>query len=170
MDPGWRPPGAAQYLAMRSGVPRVVGILAIVFSGIGLIATAIWTFGPLDDVSRWDHAHLWASARVWLIVWGGLSAGVFALHLVAGILAVRYRPSAPRAVTVYAIAAILLAVADLVLVCVLAPDGGAHHHAIHYSVTDMHIAHAILALPWPILALILIHLPASRRSCVIGGR
>jgi len=157
----------AQYSATRSAIPKVVGILAICFAAVGALGSGIWTWGPLDDLRMWDRDHLWGAAETWLFVWGGLSIGVFALHLIGGILSILYRPSAPRVITLYSIAALLLVVLDLILVNVLAPSGGPHHGAIHESVTSMHMAFCGLAFPWPVVALILMNTGAAKRACVI---
>lgn len=165
------PPAAiAQYLARRSSIPRVVGILAIIFASIGLCSAVLWVFGPLDDLSRWNTTHQWSAVRSWLLVWGGLSVVVFVLHLVAGIFAVMYRPSAPRLVTWYAIAALLLAALDALLVATLAPSSGPHHMALWDSVSLPHLIHSALAAPWPIVAGLLMNTTGAKRACVLAAR
>ena len=169
--PPGRPPSAVvQYLTKRSSIPRVVGILAIVFACVGLCSAALWVWGPLDDLSIWSRATGWSSVRAWLLVWGGLSVGVFVLHLVAGIFAVMYRPRAPRLVTWYAIAALLLAALDAALVVALAPSGGPHHAALWESMCLMHLAYSAIAVPWPIVAVLLMNTTGAKRACVIGTR
>ena len=157
----------AQYLATRSAIPKVIGILAICFASVGALGSGIWTFGPLEDLTRWDHDHVWGAMQTWLLVWGGLSVAVFALHLVSGIMSLLYRPSAPRLVTIYAIAALALLVVDLILVNVLAPSGGARHSAIADSVCAMHMVYCGLAFPWPVVAVILMNTKGAKRACVI---
>ena len=163
-------PGYVQYLARRSSIPRVVGTLALIFACIGLCSAALWVFGPLDDLSEWSRATGWSSVRAWLLVWGGLSVGVFALHLVAGIFAVMYRPHAPRLVTWYAIAALLLAALDAILVVTLAPSGGPHHAALWESLCLMHLVYSGLAAPWPIVAVLLMNTTGAKRACVLAAR
>lgn len=163
-------PGYVQYLARRSSIPRVVGILAIIFASIGLLSAALWVFGPLADLSRWNTTHAWSGVQSWLFAWGGLSVGVFVLHLIAGIFATMYRPSAPRLVTWYAIAALLLAALDAILVVTLAPSGGPHHAALWDSVSLMHLIHSAFAAPWPIVAVLLMNTTGAKRACVLAAR
>ena len=156
----------AQYLVTRSAIPKVVGILAMIFAPIGAMASAIWTWGPLDDVSRWSEGG-WGTVSTWLLVWGVLSGLVFALHLLSGITAMLYRPSAPRWTTIYAIAAIVLALLGAAMVALLSPSGGTHYRGLHESVVLMHYVFAGLALPWPITALLLMNTASAKRACVI---
>jgi hypothetical protein len=149
----------------RSAIPRVVGILMIVFCGFGLFGSAIWTYGPIYDIHLWDGGHAWRAVEIWLYVWCILGLAVFGVHLAGGIIAVMYRPSAPRWVSIYAISAIVLGVADVVIVTVLAPNTGNHHRDLWFSVGTMHIVHTLMALPWPVIALALINKRSSKAAC-----
>jgi hypothetical protein len=155
---------------LRSAIPRVVGILAIVFSCIGALFAVLMHFGPLADLESWGVTGQAGSLVSWM--WGSLalSAAVFVLHLVGGIAAVTYRPSAPRLLTAYAILALLLAVADIILSNALVPsyiDFGNRYVTVH-TLRESMMARSVLevmAVPWPIVALILINLGGSRQAC-----
>jgi hypothetical protein len=167
MYPGFTPSPLAQYLATRSAIPKIVGILAMIFAPVGAMASAIWTWGPLDDIGRWSEGD-WDAVSKWLLAWGMVSGLLFAVHLIAGIMAMLYRPSAPRWTTIYAIAAILLGILDAVLVVVLSPSGGGHHYiGLHESVVTMHLVFCVLSLAWPITAAILMNTARAKRACVI---
>jgi len=155
------------YLATRSAIPKAVGMLAIIFASIGAMSSAVFTWGPLTDMSKWAVDNGWHTIRVWLYVWAFASCGLFALHVVAGVFAIMYRPAAPRLVSIYAIAAILLAVTDLVFALAIAPSTGSH---LRESVTISHALFSAIALPWPIIALLLMNTAAAKRACVIPPR
>jgi hypothetical protein len=174
MHPGLGPPQQltpyAQYLATRSAIPRVVGILATIFAAIGLLGSIIWVWGPGTDLSIRHRDGRWDAEHYWLLTWGALSAAVFVVHLVAGLMSISYRPSAPRLARIYGVAAIALALLDVVLVLALEPSGGHHHAELHESVVTLHIVFSGIALPWPITMLILMETSAAKRACVIPPR
>ncbi len=156
----------------RSAIPRVIGVLAIVFSCFGLIGSAIWALGPLSDLDRLEH---WAGVTglgpitAWLWIWFGLSILIFLLHLIAGILAVQYKRSGLTLMAIYGIGAIVLGVADLVLVYLLIPE---RYHRNSQNVDDvwftagvMHIIFEVMALPWPIIAFFLARSAKARKAC-----
>jgi len=148
----------------RSGTPRVIGILAIVFACLGLLVSITMTAGPMSDLDRWNiSVSSLGVVGVWLYASMFLSLAVFALHLVGGIAAVRYRPSAPRLMTIYGVAAIALAVADLVVpMCGMAGHMGGR---VFDSVVIPRIGYAIIALPWPIIALAMMNTRGAREAC-----
>ena len=154
----------------RSGVPRVVGILAIIFACVGLIGSAIWHFGPLSDVKRWHYQDQLSSVVTWMWIWMGLSVVVFVLHLVGGILAVQYKRVGLRLLTVYAIAALVLALADVVLCNALYP-GGLEDHGygqngeMYFSVVTMRMVFSAMAAPWPVVALLLANGTRAKEAC-----
>lgn len=150
----------------RSAIPKVIGIVAIVFAPIGLGLSALFLFGPLSDMSRWDHAHRWGAETAWLYGWGVLSLFLFGLHLTAGILSVRCAPSAPRIVLMYAIGAIALAVIDVPLLFALAPHAnGGRDLDIRESVIYPRLVFDVLALVWPTIALPLMMSRGAKAAC-----
>src|SRR5258708_5547389 len=80
----------------RSKIPKVVGILAIIFSSVGFL-TATIPLGMLDDMRlhhlTWSDLGSYAS---WIIVWLVLGLAVSGVHLAGGISALRYRRSGPK--------------------------------------------------------------------------
>jgi hypothetical protein len=148
----------------RSAIPRVVGILAIVFASIGVLSSAVFTLGPLSDLADWRLLDELSGVVTWLWVWLGLSVALFVLHLVAGILACGYRPSAPRLINAYGVLAIALAVADAVALGVLVP--GDAFAELRESVLHTHYFFEAVAVSWPIVAMALINSARSRAACV----
>jgi len=148
----------------RSGTPRVIGILAIIFSCLGLLMSIIMTAGPMSDLDRWGiEASSLGMAGTWLYISLFAALGVFVLHLIGGIAAVRYRPSAPRLITIYGVAAIILAIGDLFI-----PMLGMTGHMggrVFDSLVFPRMGYAIIALPWPIVALVMMNLRGAREAC-----
>ncbi|MBS1117886.1 MAG: hypothetical protein H6Q90_114 [Deltaproteobacteria bacterium] len=144
-------------------MPRIAGILAIVFSGLGIFGSAIWAFGPLSDIGRWDSAGELGAISTWLWLWFALSLGLFGAHLTGGILACMYKTSGLRLLNVYAIGALVLIVTDILLGFTLLPSHASHR--IRESVTYMRVIFDILATPWPIVVLCLVNARGARAAC-----
>jgi hypothetical protein len=156
-----------RWLATRSAIPKVIGILGIIFACLGVATSAIWTWGSLDDLTHWDRDGVWTGVETWLRVWGFASCALFAIHLTAALFALGYRPMAPRLVTVYSVVALTLIVIDVVLEIVLAPtDSNYYYRSIRDSTTIMHIVYSGLAMPWPIVALILMTRKPAKAACI----
>jgi hypothetical protein len=159
------PPPPVQYRPppQRSAIPRVVGILAIVFCVLGLLMSLGATLGPKDDLELWEvTTDQLGFFGTWLDIYLVLSVGVFALHLAGGIAAVAYKRSGPPLITIYAIVAILLSVVDVVVALTSVPE------SIGWVRGDLiapRIGIAVLALPWPIVAVVLMNLRGAKRAC-----
>jgi hypothetical protein len=151
----------------RSAVPRVVGVLAFICAVIGLGMSFIWWFGPLDDVKRWDDRGELGGVVTWLHVWMAISGVLFLVHLIGGIVAVQYKRSGLKLLTIYSIAAIALAILDVVLCIALVPKrfDSYEYGDLWFSVVTMHIAFSVMALPWPITTLALVNGARAKEAC-----
>ena len=106
----------------KSAIPKVVGILAIVFASLGLL-TATMPLGMFEDIDVYIAAAGPIDAYLmWLLVSSLLGLALFGVHLTAGILSVRYSARAPRWITLYGVAAIVLAVLDVVVSVLTFPN------------------------------------------------
>lgn len=165
--PGYPPPGYRYpYVPMqpqRSGVPRTLGILAIIFSIVGLLASMVWWWGPLSDVDKYGLRGQLHGTVTWLNVWMGISSIVFVLHLIGGILAAGYKRAGLRLLTVYAIVAILFAIIDVVVLQATMHDYD--RYDMRFSIFGMHIFFSVCALPWPITALALANGARAKEAC-----
>jgi hypothetical protein len=163
-------PGAPRP-PQRSAIPKVVGILAIVFACFGALFALVIHFGPLSDLNRWGVSRQAPALVNWM--WGSLalSAGVFALHMIGGITALMYRPVAPRLVTAYAILAILLAISDIVLSTMLVPANLRFDTYSYLSVAQVKESMMVraviegLCIPWPVVALALMNTRGAKHAC-----
>ena len=151
----------------RSAVPRVVGILALVFACLGIATSLIWTFGPLHDIDRWGEHERLGGIITWMYAWLAMSVVLFGVHLTGGILAIMYKPAGPRLLTGYAVGALALVVIDLVMMHGFVPRDFSGHD-IRNSVTIARTVFDGLAAPWPVIVLALVNSRGARAACQGG--
>lgn len=85
-----------------------MGILAIVFAAIGLLVTFASAFGYDEELQRHSLTHEQLGGfGTWVLLAVIPGLGLFALHLTAGILSLRYSRAAPIVMTIYGVAALL---------------------------------------------------------------
>ena len=134
----------------RSKAPLVVGILMIVFAGLGLLSTfgAIESLLAPSDVppeARWMITFAWFGASL------DLAVGI--VHLAAGLAAVRYRLIARRLAWIYAIAKFVttaLAIIGIVWASTRGPLPSAGEGAVIGAIAVITI---LLGAGWPIVVL-----------------
>jgi hypothetical protein len=151
-------PFVPQLAPTRSTMPRMVGILAITFACIGFALAVLFTAGPLHDLR---HTSDKGSADLWMYAFAGLSLLLFALHLAGGILAAGYRTIGLRLLTGYAVGALALVAIDLVYVLAIVPQSS----RVVTSLVKPHLVYSLCAIPWPVVVLVLVNLPRSKRMC-----
>ncbi len=144
----------------RSALPKVVGIIALVFACVGLAGSLLFTIGPLHDLHRHDDEAL-GFAITWAYLWLAISFVIFLLHLVGGILAILHRTIGLRLLTAYAVAALMLIVLDMVILYGFMPSG----YWVKTSLTFPRTVYALLAAPWPIVVVVLVNLQRSKQAC-----
>ena len=155
------PPGSG-----RSAIPKVVGILAIIFSVLGIGGSLLWSLGPMSDIRSWGYADDLSQLVLWMYVWLAISFVLFGVHLVGGILALQYKAGGLQMLGIYASSAIVLVVVDIILEFALAPHlEGRHAGDMRFSVTVMRLVFDGLALPWPIIVLSLIKSRRAKQAC-----
>jgi hypothetical protein len=147
----------------RSAIPRVVGIIGIVLSVIGLLSSGVFGFGPLSDIRRWGSQADLSTVTTWLYGWMALSLVIFALHFVGSILAIMYKPTGSKLLTSYAVSAMVLIVIDMVMCHGFVTRG--HDFDIYGSVTISHTVYSGIAFPWPVVVLALINSKRAREAC-----
>lgn len=174
-DPNATPAALARppYLSPetpRSSIPKVIGVLAIVFACLG----AFGALGALGmAISAEDEMRKFGLAAeelgafgTWIYAYVLLSVALFAVHLAAGIQSVRYAASAPRWMTIYGVLAIALVVTDLIVSFAAIPRGDGHgREALYQNLFMPRLSLAILGMPWPIIALVMMNLRSARLAC-----
>jgi hypothetical protein len=158
-------PQAQQFHSLRpkkrSAIPKVLGILAIVFSVFGLLFAVVQTFGTYSDIEEvfLDSSELGTFAT-WIPAYLVFAVIVFGLHLTAGIFSIRYSSRAIKWMNAYAVFAILLALANIAITATTYPEA--------LKISDGHAGRIVLdvfALPWPIIVLSLMNLRSVHLAC-----
>jgi len=148
----------------RSGIPKVMGILMIIFASLGLLFGLIGLAGnsgndAFKDVSAFKTLHTMQ------LIFGVIGLGISALHLVAGLSAVRYKANAPKLSVAYGALNIISTIAQLVIVYAWlkpaldkVPGAGA-------VVGATMLFFGVLSVVWPIIVLALMTRPAAKAAC-----
>jgi hypothetical protein len=137
--------------ATRSSIPLTIGILAIVFSTLGLGAALI-SVGAASDAR---HSHIGVLAVASLVV--------SALHLAGGILACAGRRIGLRLLTVYGIAALVLAASEVIWTAASATpvDASIAARKFHMMWT---VFTALFTAAWAVVVLALVNTKAARAA------
>jgi len=151
------------YGPQRSAIPRVVGILALVFAPIGIFFSLVFVAGPVGDHSSVPSE--WTALVTWLWVTFVASIVLFGLHLTGGILAVMYKRAAPLLMSLYGILGILLALGRVAVPFALMPKDVGGHSSLMEDFVYMQIGYGVLAVIWPIIALALMNTRSSKTAC-----
>jgi hypothetical protein len=169
-DPNARPGAPLAHLVhlgpapRRSSIPRVIGILAIVFAGLGILGSLAITLGVDEDMRKYGGTReAFGEFGTWTAVYLWLAAVLFAVHLTAGIQSVRYAASAPLWMTIYGALAIALVVLDIAVSVATFPHLASQQ--IWEDLVYPRIGLAVLALPWPIVALVMMNQRSARLAC-----
>lgn len=160
---------------MRSSIPKVMGILMIIFASLGLLFGLIGLGGPSGDEVLKSLPE-WKTFKTVTMVFTIVGLAQSALHLVAGINAVKYKAGAPKLAMMYSLLAFLVVIANAVatfawlkpmLVKALenAGGGGMSASAVGALVGAMVIVGTVLGLIWPTLVLILMSRPGAKAAC-----
>lgn len=174
MQQGYAPPGQPYMvpmpmMAQRSGVPKTMGVLMIVFSSLGLLFGLAGLAGDTgDENTRAFLAHIdeFKTFETLTKVFGVIGLGISGLHLYAGIRSVGYRRNAPTLAATYAIANIVTTIINLVIVYAwlkpaidAVPGAGAVFGAAM-------LVGGVIGVTWPIIVLALMTRPAAKAACV----
>ncbi len=144
------PPSVANETP-RSGVPKVIGILMIIFGLLGVIAGFNGLLGGMSTFGI-GHGGVLAMMQVSKLV--GLAIAVF--EVVAGVKLVNYRTSGPSFANIYAISNIATTlVFGLFTIAML--GGSFVGPAIVFGM--------LISVAWPVVVLALVNQPRARASC-----
>jgi len=152
---------------MRSSIPKVVGILMIIFGSLGLIGGLIGlagnsASGDLKDLPEWK------TYMTMSMVFGVIGLGISALHVFSGIRSVGYKANAPKLAMAYGLLNIVTQIAwGAIVFAWLKPAiekaaGGAGAALIGVGV----MFGVIISVAWPIIVLSLMRRPAAKAACV----
>jgi len=155
----------------RSAIPKVMGILMIIFASLGLFGGL---FGLLSSVANdalfreIPQYKTWHTIELLLNV-TGLAIG--ALHLYTGVRAVGYKRNAPSFAVTYAITAMVVTLINAILVFAwikpaLEKSLGEFGGDVGAVFGPIMVFSTLIALAWPTLVLILMTRPAAKAACV----
>jgi hypothetical protein len=146
----------------RSAIPKVVGILMIIFASLGLLhtlATVVQAQLAKELIGSNSYTRV-------MLVFGLLDFAIGILHLVAGLRALGYKDSAPRLAMLYGTLKIITSLGMMIIMYawIRGPgDMGAGEGAI---VGMVFVVTAIFYMAWPIVVLALMSRPSARAACV----
>src|SRR5262245_59151058 len=103
---------------MRSSIPKVMGILMIIFASLGVIfgllgVAANGVKGVPAELKDIGEFKTYASMS---LIFGVIGLAISALHLFAGIRAVGYKANAPKLATMYGAIGIAVTLANAIVV------------------------------------------------------
>ena len=149
----------------RSGTPKVMGILMIVFACLGLLTT-LASFGG-QDVSElgpeWQEKFSSVNSYLTVLSVVGLALGV--LHLIAGIAAVGYKRNAPKLAKIYALTALANVLIGMIITYSLLKPLLDEMGGLGGAVGGMVIVFSLIGAIWPVLVLVLMGGEKSKAAC-----
>jgi hypothetical protein len=165
MNPAMYPnPYAPQPGSRRSPIPKVIGILLIVFGSLGLLGGLIGLVGDNDMKHLLEGDRLKTFTTI-TTVFTVIGLGVSFLQLMTGMSCVRYKSGAPGLAVIYGIITMVFQLANIVVVFTYLkpmldgiPGAGAMFGIILIFTT-------IITMAWPIVVLALMTRPAAKAAC-----
>jgi len=160
-----------QQQPQRSGIPKVIGILMIIFASLGLLSGLIGLAGGGGgaELERFPEYKRFMTMSMVMNVVG---LGISALQLTAGMSAVRYRASAPKLAMAYGWINIIITVSWAVVVYAwLKPamekafEGSGMGMAMGAIIGIGVIFGTLIGTAWPIIVLALMSRPAAKAAC-----
>lgn len=158
----------------RSAIPKVIGILMIIFGAIGLLGGLIGMAGGLgnDAILRDipEYKTLKSINTVTSLL--GLAQGAFQLYV--GIRCVGYKPNAPSLAKVYAILGMVIVVVNIVITMVIitpmmekAFGGlGGGMKGMGSAIGGLTMVFSLLGFAWPVVILALMSKQTAKAACV----
>ena len=87
----------------RSAIPKVIGILMIIFGSLGILGGILGMFDIVKDPPAFRHVAEWQSWKSISHVLAGIGAVFATFELIVGIQALGYKPRAPKLAVIYAL-------------------------------------------------------------------
>lgn len=162
-----------QQQAPRSAIPKVIGILMIIFASLGLLGSLISVLGGGgNDAMFRDIPEL----KTWHTIeklMGAVGLAIGGLHLYTGVRAVGYKTNAPGFAVVYSLVAMVVVILNAVLVFAWikpimekAFAGMPGGEMVSGMFGPIVIFTTLIGLAWPILVMILMTRPTAKAACI----
>jgi hypothetical protein len=159
---------------MRSAIPKVMGILMIVFGSLGVLGALLGSIMPQDP--KLAHLPAWQEYQRIAHLMGYIGIPVSAFQLIVGLICTGYKKTAPKMAMIYgglsmahtiANAVVMWGFAKPALNAALNQSGDrAMQDIMGMAVNFGLVLGTILALVWPTLVLILMSRPRAKAACV----
>jgi hypothetical protein len=150
----------------RSAIPKVVGILMIVFASLGLLQSVI-SMIQAELVGETFHGHEMQTFAHVSLVFGLLDLGIGVLHLAAGLRSVGYKESAPRLTMLYGVLKIVTTIGLLVVTYAFMRRALTGADDTESAIVGFgFIVAGIFYMAWPIVAMSLMSRPSAKAACV----
>ncbi len=155
---------------MRSKIPKVVGILMIIFASLGLLFGLIGLAGNSANAKAFEDISEFKTFQTMAMVFGVIGLGISALHLYSGIRAVGYKSNAPGLAKTYGIVSIATQIiyGGLVFAWLkpaIEKAAGSHASDVGLIIGAGVMFGVIIGCAWPIIVLALMTRPAAKQSC-----
>jgi hypothetical protein len=157
----------------RSAIPKVIGILMIIFGSLGILAGLIGLASGPDKT--FAHIEEWRKFESVTQMLGLIGFPITILGFVTGILAVKYKAIAPKLAAVYGGIGIIHTLVNGIVVytymkkamdAVVGDFGGRMDSAVQMGMNVGMVFGMIVGLAWPIVILVLMTRPNAKAACV----
>ncbi len=174
-QPGYpNPQQYGQYQAPRSPIPKVIGILMIIFGSIGVLGGLIGLAGGLGNDAMLREIPEYKTLKSLNTVLGllGLVQGAFQLYV--GVRCVGYKPNAPTLAKAYAILGMVIVVINIVItMAIITPmmekafaGLGGGMKGMGGAIGGLTMVFSLLGFAWPIVILALMSKSTAKAACV----
>ena len=168
--PGGYPYGAPR----RSAIPKVIGILMIIFSSLGILLALVGlaTGGGFGMPSGTGfESRMREELTSYTQVTNGIALPIAILQLLAGIWAVGYRRRAPLLATTYSVVTMLNQILSAFLLfswylpALEQALPARFYEQMQAAMIVGFIFGLLIGLTWPILVLVLMNRPSAKNAC-----
>lgn len=156
----------------RSGIPKVIGILMIIFGSLAVLIGLIGLATGPDK--QFAHIPEWREFERITTILGFVGMPISILGFITGICAVKYKTIAPKLATVYGLLAMVHTLINAFVVhkymraaldAAVRDVGGRIDSSMNAAMGVGVILGTIIGLAWPIIVLVLMNRPAAKTSC-----
>jgi hypothetical protein len=161
---GYVPPPPA-----RSAIPKVIGILMIIFGCLGLLGSLINFAGGFGQAELMRQIPEWGKLKTLTTVTSVLSLVMAIFQLYVGIRCVGYKPNAPTLARIYGIVGIINVIVGMVIAfAVINPilDKAPAMRALGGGFTGIiTVVASLLSVAWVIVILTLMGKQSAKDAC-----
>lgn len=165
-------PGQFVPRVNRSPIPKVIGILMIIFASLAMLANLVGLANSSNPAL--DHLEAWRTFERVSVIMGLIQLPISVFQLVTGIWLVKYKAGAPKLALIYGLLAAVHTIANAVIVfgfvkpaLEAAMKGLGGMNGMMSNVIGASVVFgSIIGLAWPIVILTLTSRPSAKAACV----